>query len=165
MKTCFRCKESKPFSMFFKHKQTHDGHHSWCKLCCKQGNDRSRAKVNSTIEGRAKIFLVNARNSAAKRGQEFTLTVSDIVDCWERQSEICAYSGRLMSLEAGRLDTVSIERIDSSVGYTPDNTVLVCQAINRMKSDFTIEQFYEMCADVAKFLGDQSLSLSVGGYK
>ena len=70
-----------------------------------------------------------------------------------------------MSLEAGRLDTVSIERIDSKIGYTPENTILVCQAVNRMKSDFTFEQFYEMCADVAKFLGDESLNLSVGAYK
>ena len=165
MKTCFRCKEAKSYDLFFKHNQTNDGYHSWCKSCCKEGNGRSKAKLNSTIEGRAKIFLLNARKSAEKRNQEFALTVQDIVDCWKRQEEICAYSGRLMSLEAGRLDTVSIERIDSKIGYTPENTILVCQAINRMKSDFTFDQFYEMCADVAKFLGDESLNLSVGAYK
>jgi len=165
MKVCFRCKQNKSYDLFFKHKQTSDGYHSWCKTCCKEGNERSRAKVNSSIEGRAKIFLMNAKKSAQKRCQEFTLTVQDIVDCWNHQGEICAYSGRLMSLEAGRLDTVSIERIDSKIGYIPENTVLVCQAINRMKSDFTVEQFYEMCADVAKFLGDESLNLSVGAHK
>lgn len=165
MKTCFRCKETKSYDLFFKHNQTSDGYHSWCKICCTQGNKRSRKKLNSTIEGRAKIFLANARKSAQKRCQEFQLTVEDIVNCWKIQGEICAYSGRLMSLEAGRLDTVSIERIDSKVGYTPENTILVCQAINRMKSDFTIEQFYEMCADVSKFLGDESLNLCVGAYK
>ena len=165
MKICFRCKQSKSHDLFFKHSQTGDGYHSWCKSCCKEGNERSRAKLNSTIEGRAKVFLTNASKSAQKRCQEFTLTVQDVVDCWNRQGEICAYSGRLMSLEAGRLDTVSIERIDSKIGYTPENTILVCQAINRMKSDFTLEQFYEMCADVTKFLGDDSLNLSVGAYK
>ena len=165
MKTCFKCKESKSFDLFFKHAQTLDGYHSWCKICCKEGNERSRKKLNATIEGRARVFLMNARKSAEKRQQEFNLTVQDIVDCWNNQTEICAYSGRLMSLEAGRLDTVSIERIDSKIGYTPENTILVCQAINRMKSDFTFEQFHEMCSDVAKFLGDESLNLSVGAYK
>jgi len=165
MKTCFKCKTNKPFGLFFKHAQTMDGYHSWCKLCCNQGNERSRAKQNSTIEGRAKIFLQNARKSAAKRGQEFDLTIEDIVDCWDSQWGICAYSGRSMTLETGKLNTVSIERINSDVGYTPANTILVCQAINRMKSDFGFEDFYELCRDVADFMGDQSLNLAVGAYK
>lgn len=70
-----------------------------------------------------------------------------------------------MTLEAGQLNTVSIERIDSGEGYIPSNTILVCQAINRMKSDFGFEDFYDLCKDVAQFLGDDDLNLSVGAYK
>lgn len=165
MKVCFRCKESKPFGLFFRHKQTQDGYHSWCKSCCAEGNDRSRKKLNSTIEGRAKVFLRNAQKSAEKRGQEFSLTVDDVVECWKRQLGVCAYSGRDMTLESAQLNTVSIERIDSRIGYTPSNTVLVCQAINRMKSDFGFEDFYSLCRDVAQFLGDDDLNLAVGAYK
>ena len=165
MKTCFRCKQTKPFSLFFKHKQTADGHHSWCKICCTEGNERSRQKQNSTIEGRAKVFLRNAKNSAAKRKQIFALSVDDIARCWHSQLGYCAYSGRAMTLEAGKLNTVSIERIDSTIGYTPENTVLVCQAINRMKSDFGFGEFYELCRDVTEFLGDDKLELAVGAHK
>ena len=165
MKTCFKCKVNKPFGLFFKHAQTSDGYHSWCKECCRAGNDRSRQKLNSTIEGRARVFLRNAKNSAAKRGQIFALTVADIVECWHTQWGVCAYSGRQMTLEAGRLNTVSIERINSDVGYTPENTILVCQAINRMKSDFDLSEFYGLCRDVAYFLGDETLDLAVGAYK
>lgn len=165
MKICFRCKEAKSLELFFRHKLTQDGYHSWCKLCCTEANVRSRQKQNSTIEGRARIFLQNAKKSAAKRGQDFSLSISDIVECWHRQFGVCAYSGRRMTLDAGQLNTVSIERIDSSVGYTPPNTVLVCQAINRMKSDFGFEDFYALCRDVADFLGDDKLNLAVGAYK
>ena len=165
MKICFKCKTEKSFSLFFAHKQTPDGYHSWCKECCNEGNKKSRLKINSTIEGRAKIFLQNARKAATKRQQDFCLTVNDIVECWEQQKEICAYSGRLMTLEAGCLNTVSIERIDSSIGYTVENTILVCQAINRMKSDFEFNKFYNLCRDVAQFLGDDKLNLTVGAYK
>jgi hypothetical protein len=165
MKTCFRCKTDKPHSLFFKHHLTTDGYHSWCKDCCTEGNKRSRTKLNSTIEGRASVFLQNAKKSAEKRQQEFSLTVSDIVDCWNSQSSICAYSGRLMTLEAGNLNTVSIERIDSSQGYIPANTILVCQAINRMKSNFEFNDFYDLCKDVAIFLGDEKLEIAVGAYK
>ena len=165
MKTCFCCKTNKPHSLFFKHNQTVDGYHSWCKECCTVGNKRSRVKQNSTIEGRAKIFLQNAKKSAIKRQQLFEITVSDVVNCWNAQKNICAYSGRLMTLDAGQLNTVSIERIDSKIGYTGKNTILVCQAINRMKSDFEFDAFYDLCRDVAQFLGDDKLDLVVGAYK
>jgi hypothetical protein len=165
VKTCFKCKETKPLTLFFKHHQTSDGYHSWCKNCCREGNERSRQKLNSTIEGRARVFLQNAKKSAAKRQQPFDLTVADIVECWQQQDEICAYSGRQMTLKAGHLNTVSIERIDSTVGYTRENTILVCQAINRMKSDFSLADFHALCADVAKFLGDNDFILEVGAYK
>ena len=165
MKTCFKCKQDKSFEFFFKHKQTADGYHSWCKSCCNEGNARSREKVNATIAGRAKIFLQNAKKNAVKRGHMFDLCVEDIVSYWEIQQGICAYSGREMTLKAGQLNTVSLERIDSSVGYIPSNTVLVCQAINRMKSDFEFDDFYSLCSDVAKFLGDSKLNLAVGGWK
>ena len=164
-KVCFCCKAEKPKNLFFKHNQTPDGLHSWCKSCCTIGNLKSRAKLNSTIEGRAVVFLRNAKKSAKKRNQEFSLEISDIVDFWNKQQKTCAYSGLEMTLLAGQLNTVSIERIDSSIGYTKPNTVLVCQAINRMKSDFAYEDFYMLCNAVTKFLGDEQLNLQVGAYK
>lgn len=165
MKTCFCCKAAKPYTLFFKHNQTSDGYHSWCKDCCTLGNKRSRAKLRSTIEGRASVFLKSAKRGAATRQQEFSLVAADIVDCWNSQQQMCAYSGRVMTLESGHLHTVSIERIDSNKGYIPENTILVCQAINRMKSDFELNDFYDLCRDVAVFLGDEKLSLAVGAYK
>ena len=152
-------------ALYFKHRLTVDGYHSWCKDCCREGNERSRQKLNSTIEGRARVFLQNAKKSATKRGQIFALTIADVVKCWTDQQGICAYSGRSMTLKAGSLNTVSIERIDSAIGYTPDNTILVCQAINRMKSDFSFDDFYALCSDVAQFLGDERGELAVGAYK
>ena len=165
MKTCFRCKKAQETSEFFRHHQTSDGFHSWCKACCRIGNAKARAKKDSTIEGKAVTFYRNAQKSAAKRKQEFTITFDDIVKCWNAQQQTCAYTGRLMTLQASQLNTVSIERIDSKIGYTPENTILVCQAINRMKSNFEFEDFYKLCKEVAEFLGDKNLDLAVGAYK
>jgi hypothetical protein len=165
MKVCFKCKEKSSYEFFFKHNQTSDGYHSWCKKCCTEGNIKSRNKQNATIEGRARVFLLNAKKSAAKRNQEFSLTIKDIADFWNEQQQICAYTGREMTLLPSQLNTVSIERIDSKIGYTKENTILVCQAINRMKSDFEFDDFYEFCKDVAEFMGDENLNLSVGAYK
>lgn len=160
---CSSCDREYPATTehFFRHLQRADGLHSWCKQCCAKGNTRSRAKLNSTIEGRARVFLQNAKKSALKRGHDFDLEVKDIVECWTEQFGICAYSGRQMTLEAGQLETVSIERIDSSIGYVKANVVLVCQAVNGMKSNRNFQDFFELCRDVARFLGDEDLNLSV----
>ena len=40
-----------------------------------------------------------------------------------------------------------------------------CQAINRMKSNFEFNDFYDLCKDVAIFLGDEKLEIAVGAYK
>jgi hypothetical protein len=165
VKVCFKCKEKSSYEFFFKHHQTSDGYHSWRKKCCTEGNIKSRNKQNATIEGRARVFLLNAKRSAAKRNQEFSLTIKDIADFWNDQQQICAYTGREMTLLPSQLNTVSIERIDSKIGYTKENTILVCHAINRMKSDFEFDDFYEFCKDVAEFMGDENLNLSVGAYK
>ena len=50
-----------------------------------------------------------------------------------------------MSTEPAKNDSVSVERLDSSVGYTKENTVLVCNAVNRMKSDFEVDDFVYFC--------------------
>lgn len=165
MKRCSSCKNEFELSNFFKHSQTSDGHHSWCKKCCKTGNAKSRNKLNSTIEGKAKVFLLNAKKSAIKRNNEFELEILDIVDMWNQQLNICPYSGIIMTLESGKFNTVSIERIDSKIGYTKDNTILVCSAINRMKSDFEFNEFYNLCKSVTTFLSDDNLNIQVGAYK
>jgi hypothetical protein len=70
-----------------------------------------------------------------------------------------------MTLESSKFNTVSIERIDSKIGYTKDNTILVCGSINRMKSDFGFEEFYNLCKSVTTFLSDENLNIQVGAYK
>ena len=152
MKTCSQCKQLKSLTEFFKEKTNKDGLRNQCKSCRSAYSKNLRSIKNSTIEGRAKEFLRHAKESAIRRKQHFELNILDIIDCWNRQTQICAYSGRKMTLESGKLNTVSIERIDSKIGYTKDNTILVCNAVNRMKSDFELASFISLCKDISQFL-------------
>ncbi len=163
LRTCSKCGSAHPptYEHFFKHSQRSDGLHSWCKPCCKEGNRRSLEKAQSSVEGRAKAMLRNCQNSAEKRGQVCELTVESFRRMWDAQSGVCAYTGCEMSLRPGANDTMSIERIDSSLGYIEDNCVLVCAAVNRMKSDLPATDFYEFCRDVVRWLGDDQGELAV----
>ena len=156
MRSCFKCKKKFPASadFFFRHNERSDGLHSWCKSCCKEGNNRSRSKKYSTFEGRIPTFMRSCKNSAIKRGHEFSITATDLHDMWNAQGGVCCYSGFSMELQPNSPFSVSVERIDNAIGYTADNTVLVCKAVNSMKSSLPAEQFLMFCKAVAGWMQD-----------
>jgi len=160
---CSKCGECFPptSEFFYRHSQRSDGFHSWCKPCCKKGNQRSLEKRYATFEGRITTFLGSCKNSAQKRNQEFSLTRRDFVDMWAAQDGLCVYTGIEMELQPNTLLSVSVERIDSSVGYTAENTVLCCNAVNRMKSDLDPETFFDLCKAVTLWLSDENLNRDV----
>lgn len=160
-KLCAKCGEEKDVSLFFKHIETSDGWHSWCKPCCKKGNEKSREKKYSSFEGRIPTFLVSCKSSAIKRNNEFTITKQDLMEMWELQGGKCAYTFFDLDTQPNNPYSVSVERIDSKIGYTKENTILVCNAINRMKSNFEPTLFYKMCQAVVATLGDEQGNLNV----
>ena len=156
MRSCFRCKQKfqADESFFFRHSKRSDGLHSWCKACCKEGNNRSRIKKYNTFDGRIPTFLRTCKNSAEKRGHECTITASDLTDMWREQDGVCCYSGLRMELQPNTPFSVSVERVNNEIGYTADNTVLVCKAVNSMKSALTGEQFLMFCRAIAGWMRD-----------
>jgi|688.fasta_scaffold1117476_1 hypothetical protein len=160
-KSCAKCGEIKDLLLFFKHNQTSDGYHSWCKPCCKEGNDRSREKKYATFEGRISTFLTSCKKNAEKRKNEFSLTREDLMEMWEQQGGLCCYTGIQMTTQAAMPNSVSVERVDNSIGYTRDNTVLVCNGVNSMKSAMNGEDFFHFCKAVVDWLGDENGELKV----
>lgn len=85
-------------------------------------------------------------NSAKRRYKNFELTLEDLKDIWETQKEMCPYTG--FSLEfrtyankaSNKLKQASLDRIDSSKGYTKDNVEIIALPINYLKSNFTKEE-------------------------
>lgn len=58
----------------------------------------------------------------------------------------------LTTTKHGRTNTnVSIDRIDSSKGYTKDNIWLICSAVNFMKSNLNLEEFKQYCQAVINY--------------
>ena len=162
-RSCSKCKKEFPAdnTHFFKHSQRSDGLHSWCKSCCKEGNKKSIEKKYSTFEGRITTFLRTCKESAKKRNQEFSLSRKDFLDMWKQQDGLCVYTGLPMELAPATLFSVSVERIDNNIGYTPENTVLVTNAVNRMKSNMEGEDFFHFCKCVTLWLSNKDLELEV----
>lgn len=85
--------------------------------------------------------LLSAKNRARKSNLEFTITLADLENLLIKQNNKCYYTGKEFINEDPDW-TVSIDRIDSTKGYTLDNIRLISSATNYMKSDVTEEMFY-----------------------
>jgi hypothetical protein len=80
------------------------------------------------------------KQSAKKRNIPFNLT---LVDINELSFPItCPIMGIPLTYNRGQSEdnSYSIDRIDSSRGYEPDNIIVISNKANRMKNDGTIEE-------------------------
>jgi len=88
------------------------------------------------------------QHSAAQRGLSCTITPEELQQVYELQNGLCWYTGiplQLASTESWKqkgqadMDVFSVDRVDSHQGYTRENIVLCCMAINRMKGSASLE--------------------------
>ncbi|MDE2097098.1 MAG: hypothetical protein KGL39_07620 [Patescibacteria group bacterium] len=93
--------------------------------------------------------LLNARNRAAKKGYEFDLTREWAAATW---TGFCAVSGLPFVFGKQRRFpfSPSIDRIDSSRGYTQDNCRFVLFAVNSLKGNGTDEEMVKIAHAIAE---------------
>lgn len=94
-------------------------------------------------------MLAGARSRAIKAGREFTLTREFLEKLNESQGGKCALTGWELDwnpVYSGKRvcppKRASLDRIDSSMGYSENNVQLVCDMVNRIKSNYDQEDFY-----------------------
>ena len=99
----------------------------YCRACVRKYNQAHR----STLRGHVQTLLSRAKASANKRGQDFSLSLLQVLDMLEKQRGRCYYSG--VPLEYKQIHApwrLSIERLDNSIGYTVENCVLIAIEFN-----------------------------------
>ena len=82
----------------------------------------------------------NLKESAKKRGIDFDLTPMDIDDIGIPLT--CPILGFRIFFHRDQAhdDSISFDRINSSLGYTRDNLVIVSLRANKLKSDATLHE-------------------------
>lgn len=98
-----------------------------------------KKQVKKRLSSFAKQLLHNARNNAKKKGQVFDLVLEDIVI-----PEYCPLLGIKLIKEEENYTfhhkaLPSLDRIDSTKGYTKDNIWVISYLANRMKADASQE--------------------------
>lgn len=94
---------------------------------------------NATSE--LKRLINSIKKNARPRGLEVAVEYQDLLQLWVRSGGKCAVSGLPFDMRKcvgskRRPFAMSVDRIDSSKGYTKDNCRLVCVAVNYAMGDW-----------------------------
>ena len=94
----------------------------------RKANERTRIR-RTKPPGRASYMVCTCRTRAKKKGWDFDLTTEWILERLERG---CALTGREFNLVAGARapDSPSVDRIDSTKGYTQKNCRVILWGLN-----------------------------------
>lgn len=127
---CTKCNEIKKFLDFHKHKGCKGGYNSVCKLCrlplSKSGYKNTSLELK--IWGRAK-------RRAGLASLPFNIEVSDILI-----PDVCPVF--LVPFIVGDTNwAASVDRLIPELGYTKGNIYIISNRANRLKNDFTLEEF------------------------
>jgi hypothetical protein len=86
--------------------------------------------------------------------KEFSITIEYIWNLLIEQNYKCAITGEQLippnKDNYGKINTASLDRIDSSKGYIKGNVQWIHKIINYMKSNYSQQDFIEWCRRVVK---------------
>jgi hypothetical protein len=102
------------------------------------------------------VFFSRAKYGAIDRNIEFNITIEDMQNQWDKQFGLCYYTGRplrfYLTKTVDKRNTLSfkasLDRRDSSLGYSIDNIVWTTKTINCFKMDLSEKDFVELCTMV-----------------
>lgn len=183
-KTCSRCKKTLGISSFSSDASRGDGYETKCKSCKglyhmeygaenkdkikkRQANYfennreeilaknkekyhnseprrlktiRRTTKNGKTFNGRFSTY----RSSARVRNVNFNLSKDQFKTFWQQPCSYCH----------SEIETIGIDRVDSSLGYSMDNCVPCCAYCNYIKNALSTEAFFIHVSKVQKFSED-----------
>jgi len=132
---------------------------SSCGCWHREGIDNPLFRGVGEISGNWFWYIIHRAASRRKSRlgieKKLDIDIQFIWDLFLRQERKCALSGLHLTFpknnnkEELKKSTASLDRIDSSKGYTKDNVQWVHKDINRMKNVYSQEHFIEMCRRVS----------------
>lgn len=178
LRRCRKCNENKPLIDFHRQKRSSDGYNPLCKCCyyCVDSLETQRLRAaewrrknpdkiqrynkDATKRRRERdwaAYLIDkcrtVRLTHKRNGRilDYDLTKEFLIRLFLKQGGRCYWTGCQLYTE-GKIHRhprlISIDRIDSSRGYTQDNCVLSSFAANTAKNDHSQEMFVEFLKDI-----------------
>jgi hypothetical protein len=145
-KPCFKCGEIQSYSRLSYAKQSLK-----LKKSCKKCSNRETNNCHRGYYEQIPITWFNkSKTSAELRDIKFEIKIEDVHQIMLKNNFKCYLSGLDISFNKfGAKHPASIDRIDSSLGYTLDNIQIIHKDVNFMKQSYSQEYFIQMCKNVS----------------
>ena len=127
---CNKCNIFKHDSFFLKNGHVAKGCTDCRSKYRRNDNETPRKGIHILKDGM--ICNTNSRIAKGRMHKSCEYTFDDIVQLWESQGGLCAYSGIPMTFGSyeDKWWTCSAERIDNTKGYVKGNVCLICYEFN-----------------------------------
>ena len=123
----------------------------WDSIKTRKGTDGG---IQTKTELKSPEYLIwyRAKNNAKEKQMDFNLEIEDI-----EIPTLCPYLGVELLTESNQSrnpNYYSIDRIDSTKGYSKGNVQVISLLANTMKNNATIDQLINFCKGVIRLHGD-----------
>ncbi len=125
-----------------------------CKNCGVAWRTKYVYKHKYSVVHRGKSVENFLKALCVKKADRRHLTADFLFKIYNQQQGLCAVSGVEMThlCGQGNVDTnISVDRIDSTLGYEEDNIQLVCRRVNMMKMDKDLDDLLGWCDAIKNF--------------
>ena len=119
----------------------------YCKACNNERNKKYRRDPRNLKRACIRVFGYIKRRSRVN-GIDLDIDADFIETLYNSQLGYCAYTGDKLSLQAGLPTTLSVDRVDSNLGYIKSNVKLVTWEVNNMKQSLSMDSFVLLCKKV-----------------
>jgi hypothetical protein len=141
---CSHCNQVVPKTDFALVRSYDDGRRlSKCRSC-------RRAQMRDNLLNSLEAFCRDRQNRlrlrTARSGLEYSLPDGYILQLYRSQGGLCFYTDQPMLIQVGGgqlPNAMSVDRVDQTRGYTPENTVLCLNRANTIKSSMTLDEMRE----------------------
>jgi hypothetical protein len=161
-KRCYKCQEVRPIEAFWRNKAKADGRYEACAECIKQYHqDKHRQYDEQKRKGDplgrwAQKTVYRTRKRAREKGFDFDLDKDFILSIAPTHCPVFGHKLVYDSSDPNLPCVASIDRTDSSKGYTKENVKIICRHANVVKSDLSKDELIK----VIKWLQDRKDLLS-----
>jgi len=121
-------------------------------------SSRKMGKLHQLWTGYEEIpmhYFSRIKKGAIDRGFDFDISIEDIWDLFIKQNRRCKLSGVLLMFsptnKTKKLQTASLDRIDSNIGYNMENIQWIHKHLNTMKWHLFNDDFINWCHAVSDF--------------
>jgi hypothetical protein len=139
MKRCATCNENKEYTDFQRNSQQKDGYSCYCRSCTTIAYKVRYEENKNNQDWQLQKMLNASRTRATRKNLEHTLTLNELQYLYPDDNK-CPVFGFELDWGHPKWSSPSLDRIDSTKGYTYNNCQIISNKANMLKNDATLEE-------------------------